>query len=425
MKAQQFSCISTRRIAAFAAMALLASAVFAATKENSLYRFKGGTDGANPAAGLFADQAGNLYGTTVSGGASNLGTVFEVSPPGTAWSETVLYTFAGGTDGANPYGNLIMDKAGNLYGTTFAGGGSTNCTGTPAGCGTVFQLAPPAVQGDPWTETVLYSFNGKSDGANPAAGLIMDSTGNLYGTTVNGGVTCGAGTCGTVFELTPPAAHGDPWTETVLHRFGIGSDGIHPASNLVFGLRGALFGTTASGNKKAQFGVVFKLKPPATQGGSWTEGVPYRFLGGSDGANPSAGLIVDKTGNVYGTTYGGGSQSSGVVFEVSFSGGVWTESVLYSFTGGADGSHSAAGLLADKAGNLYGTTTTGGQNNNGSAFELTPGTPWTETTLHDFVGGYDGSEPTAAMTFGKGGQLYGTTLLGGHPGKGTVFRIIH
>jgi len=428
MKAQEFLRTSARSLVALAAIALFASAAIAVTpKESVLYRFKGGADGANPSAGMIADSAGNLYGTTSSGGTSNLGTVFEVSPPGTAWTESVLYSFAGGSDGANPYGKLIFDKSGNLYGTTYAGGGSANCTGTPAGCGTVFQLAPPATQGAPWTETVLYSFTGMRDGANPTAGLIIDSKGDLYGTTSNGGgVVCGTGTCGAIFELTPPATQGAPWTEAIIHRFGKGSDGIHPASSLAFGLRGAIFGTTPSGNNTAQLGIVFKLKPPAVQGGSWTEGVLYRFAGGNDGANPLAGVTVDRAGNLYGTTLGGGSQSHGVVFEVSrTSSGTWTEAVLYAFTGGSDGALPTAGLLSDKSGNLYGTTSSGGQNNNGSVFRLSPGNPWTETTFYDFVGGHDGSQPNGALNVGKGGQLYGTTYLGGGPGKGTVFRIIH
>jgi uncharacterized repeat protein (TIGR03803 family) len=427
MKAQEFLRTSTRLIAAIAVV-LLASAAFAITpKESVLYRFKGGSDGATPSASLVEDSAHNLYGTTTSGGTSNLGTVFEVSPPGTAWTESVLYNFAGGNDGANPYGNLIFDKAGNLYGTTVAGGTSANCTG---GCGTIFELSPPAAQGDPWTETVLYSFTGQSDGANPYSGLIMDSKGNLYGTTPTGGqANCGATTCGTVFELTPPAAQGDPWTETVLHAFGKGSnggDGSHPMAGLTFGLHGAIFGTTPTGNGKAASGIVFKLKPPATQGGSWTEGVLYRFTGGSDGSGPNAPLVVDKTGNLYGTTFGGGT-GFGTVFEIAF--GTWTETVLYNFTGGTDGTSPAARLLLDKTGNLYGTATSGGTNNNGSAFELSPpatqGDPWTETTLYDFAGGHDGSLPQAGLTFGKGGQLYGTTSLGGGPKDGTVFRITH
>jgi len=245
MKPQGSPRTSIRGLATFAVIVMFVSSAFAITpKESVLYRFKGGTDGAVPAAGLIEDAAHNLYGTTLDGGTSGLGTVFEVSPPGTVWTETVLYSFAGGSDGANPLnGNLVADKAGNLYGTTYAGGGSTNCTGTTPGCGTVFQLAPPATQGAPWTETVLYSFTGLSDGANPDAGLIMDSKGNLYGTTVyGGGVTCGTTTCGTIFELTPPSTQGGPWTETVLHAFGKGSDGANPTAGLTFGLRGRFSG---------------------------------------------------------------------------------------------------------------------------------------------------------------------------------------
>lgn len=193
-------------------------------------------------------------------------------------------------------------------------------------------------------------------------------------------------------------------------------------------MHGAIFGTAQNSSNWANAGVVFKLKPPATQGGSWTEGVLYRFTGGSDGGFPSAALIIDKAGNLYGTTdAGGGSSGSGVIFEIAFN--TWTETVLYSFTGGSDGANPCARLLIDKAGNLYGTTTFGGANDNGSAFELSPpaaqGGPWTETTLYDFAGGHDGSDPNAGLTFGKGGQLYGTTVSGNTLGAGTVFRITH
>jgi uncharacterized repeat protein (TIGR03803 family) len=421
MKSQVFPRTSTRAFTTAALILLFASLAFAITpKESVLYRFKGGTDGATPTAGLVADASGNLYGTTYAGGTSSLGTVFEVSPPGTVWTETVLYSFAGGNDGANPYGNLIFDKAGNLYGTTSAGGASANCTG---GCGTVFELSPPATQGASWAETVLYSFSGQSDGATPYAGVIIDKSGNLYGTTLNGG-SLGLGT---IFELTPPAAQGDSWTETVLHTFGKGSDGGHPVAGLAFGLRGAIFGTTSTGSGKAAFGTVFKLKPPATQGGSWTERVLYHFKGGTDGSVPNAALVVDKTGNLYGTTFVGGGAGFGTIFEIAF--GSWTETVIYNFTGGGDGASPAAGLLRDKTGNLYGTATSGGTNNDGSAFELSPpvaqGDPWTETTLYDFAGGHDGSWPQGGLIFGKGGQLYGTTSLGGALKDGTVFRIIH
>jgi uncharacterized repeat protein (TIGR03803 family) len=213
----------------------------------------------------------------------------------------------------------------------------------------------------------------------------------------------------------------------VLHSFGKANDGAYPVASLAFGLRGAIFGTTPNSYNLSDAGVVFKLKPPATQGGSWTEEVLYRFTGGSDGGTPSAALVIDKVGNLYGTTYlGGVSYNSGVVFEISFDS--WTETVLYDFTGGSDGANPWARLLIDKTGNLYGTTTVGG-NDHGSAFELSPpaiqGDPWTETTLYDFAGGHDGSDPSAGLAFGKGGQLYGTTSTGGALNDGTVFRIIH
>jgi uncharacterized repeat protein (TIGR03803 family) len=427
MKPQKFSRTFSGSLTVFAVMIVFASASFAVTpKETVLHRFKGGSDGAYPEASLIEDSAHNLYGTTASGGTSHLGTVFEVSPPGTAWTETVLYSFAGGNDGAYPYSDLIFDKAGNLYGTTLLGGGPS-CYGD-LGCGTVFQLAPPATQGAPWTETVLYRFTGGSDGGGPFAGLIMDSKGNLYGTTFEGGAfVCRKTRCGTVFELSPPITQGGPWTEVVLYSFGKGSDGTHPVGNLAFGLRGAIFGTTSTGRSKAKYGTVFKLRPPATQGGPWTEEVLYRFTDLSDGGFPSAGLVTDKSGNLYGTTSAGGPSGDGVVFEISF--GTWAETVLYSFTFGSDGGYPLARLLIDKTGNLYGTTTFGGINYNGSAFELSPptvqGGPWTETTLYDFAGGHDGSNPNAGLTFGEGGQLYGTTLHGDTLDEGTVFRIIH
>jgi|HubBroStandDraft_2_1064218.scaffolds.fasta_scaffold02724_5 uncharacterized repeat protein (TIGR03803 family) len=424
MKRRTFPLVSLA-VTIFAVIMIFASGVSATSpKEAVLYRFKSGTDGANPYAGLVADKAGNLYGTTVMGGTSSLGTVFEISPPGTGWTESVLYSFAGGTDGANPWASLMFDKAGNLYGTT-AGGGGTGCG---SGCGTVFELSPPATQGAPWTETVLYRFAGVNDGSWPWSSLILDEKGNLYGTTRYGG---GATNSGTAFELSPPATQGGPWTETVLHSFGKNNDGGEPMSALVFGLHGALFGTTATGAGTAQSGIVFKLKPPATQGGSWVEDVVYRFSGGLDGQGPQASLIIDKLGNLYGTAMGGGQNSAGVVYEVSPpTTGDWTESVLYSFTAGADGASPTAALLADKSGNLYGTTMMGGIDNGGSVFELSPpatqGDPWTETTLYDFSGVHDGNEPFAGLVYGKGGQFYGTTPSGGGPEQvGAVFRLIH
>jgi hypothetical protein len=224
-----------------------------------LYTFAGGSDGANPDAGLIFDASGSLYGTTVFGGplgcaylSFNLGcgVVFKLTPPtisGGAWTETVLHSFTGGSDGANPFAGLIFDASGALYGTT-AQGGNTATTGDGIGGGTVFKLAPSAIAGGAWTETVLYSFcsrTGCSDGANPFAGLIFDASGALYGTTAQGGGGTPFG--GTVFKLTPPALLGGAWTESVLHSFTSGSDGDLPWAALIFDASGALYGTTRLG----------------------------------------------------------------------------------------------------------------------------------------------------------------------------------
>ncbi|MGH9206790.1 MAG: choice-of-anchor tandem repeat GloVer-containing protein, partial [Acidimicrobiales bacterium] len=278
-----------------------------------------------------ADSSGNLYGTTGSGGASNDGVVFKLTPGGT---ETVLHSFAGGaSDGSLPAAGLIADSSGNLYGTTSEGGASNN--------GVVFKLSPDG------TETVLHTFaGGSSDGANPRAGLIADSSGNLYGTTGSGG----ASNDGVVFKLTPGG------TETVLHTFMGGGDGAFPLAGLIADSSGNLYGTTESGGGTgciAGFGcgTVFKLSP----GG--TETVLYSFKGGpSDGAQPFAGLYADSSGNLYGTTSGGGASRWGTVFKLSPGG---TETV-YSFTGGSDGGQPVAGLIADSSGNLYGTIEHGG-----------------------------------------------------------------
>jgi len=403
------------RAATFIALLLFAGSAFAATpSEKVLYSFAGGSDGSYPEAALVADGAGNLYGTTSQGGSSNCsagcGTVFQLTPPttqGAQWTETVLYRFAGGSDGAAPASNLIFDAAGNLYGTTNGGGNVSSG-------GTVFQLTPPLAQGGAWTETVLYRFAGGRDGKTPLAGLVFDQAGNLYGTTLFGGTA----NAGTVFELMPPATQGGAWTETVLHTFGHGNDGLDPEAGLILDNAGALYGTTITGT-------VFKLTPPA-----WTEKVLFSFTGGgNNGSWPCA--LTARQGLLYGLTRLGGSQANtGIAFQLTppAGGGAWTESTLYSFTGGNDGGEPCGALVSDQAGNLYGTSSGNGQNIPGSAFQLTPpsttGGPWIETTLHTFGGGNDGLSPLAGVVFGKGGALYGTTSGGGSYGRGTVFRVV-
>ncbi len=346
---------------------LLVTSGWAATNWNEkvLHSFNNnGTDGYEPYffGSLIFDAAGNLYGTTYAGGIYGYGTAFELSPAGGSWTETVLYNFGNGMgDGRNPRAGLIFDATGNLYGTSTTGGTS--------GYGTVFELTPTG--GGGWTERVLYSFGNTPDGAYANAVLIFDGAGNLYGTTELGGAN---GPYGTVFELTPTAGGG--WTEKVLHSFANGTDGARPLASVIFDAAGNLYGTTTEGGTNRD-GTVFELTP--TAGGGWTETLLHSFNNnGTDGFLPNAGLIFDATGNLYGTTYyggaGGGCQPNGcgTVFELTpTAGGGWTEQVLFSFNS-TDGAIPVVGLIFDATGNLYGATTEGGTLNAGTVFELTP-----------------------------------------------------
>jgi len=281
-------------------------------------------------------------------------------------TEQVLYSFEGGGagDGSNPAAPLIFDAAGNLYGTTL-GGGDGGCR-NDYGCGTVFELTP--VAGGGWTETVLYSFQGGKDGEEPFSGLIFDAAGNLYGTTGEGGGGCAESGCGTVFELTPVAGGG--WTETVIYSFRGGKDGEGPSSGLIFDAAGNLYGTTGEGGGGGcdggyGCGTVFELMP--VSGGGWTESVLYSFTGGKNGQQPAGGLIFDAAGNLYGMTQQGGGKGCnnnpcGVVFELTpVSGGKWKQKLLHSFTRKTkDGFEPLGGLIFDAVGNLYGMTQYGG-----------------------------------------------------------------
>ena len=365
-----------------------------------LYSFTGVSSGYTPYSGLAADQAGNLYGTTLYGGTSDVGVVFKVTPSG---SETVLHSFGGGQDGAWPVTGLIQDQAGNFYGTT-SGGGSANCA-YGSGCGTVYKLAPDG------TETVLYAFTGGNDGNYPYAGLVIDKKGNLYGTTVYGGTDGN----GVVFELAPNGI------ETVLHSFTGGNDGANPYCDLIRDKAGNLYCTASEGGAGGA-GVVFQLTP------NGTFNVLHAFTGGSDGAYPLAGVIQDKSGNLYTTASSGGivncayETGCGTVVKIAAGG---TFSVLYSFTGGNDGSSPESDLIADGTGNLYGTTYYGGGNGlEGVVFKLAP--DGTETVLHNFTGGEDGGSTSAGLIKDKGqagGYLYGTASLGGADQYGVVFKV--
>jgi len=403
---------------------ILPAQVAAANKLTALHVFKGFADGAEPVGGLTFDAAGNLYSTTTIGGDSSncgtqgCGTVFELSPnsDGT-WTESVLHSFTG-ADGFIPMGALVFDAAGNLYGTTKGGGASPNCQGGTRGCGTVFELSPN-LDGS-WTESVLYSFTNAADGALPLAGVILDTAGNLYGTASSGG----ASQSGVVFKLTNG---GGSWTESTLYAFTDGADGGGPSAGLVFDAAGNLYGTTiAGGNLKDQVcylagcGVVFKLTPNSD--GTWTETTLRRFPH-FGGAHPQAGVIFDTAGNLYGTTPdGGNTDGEGVVFKLApQSNGSWKETVIHRFGGRA---HPYAGLTFDAAGNLYGTTYQGGSSTDGVVFKLTPqsGTGW---SLSDLVGFHANPEafPVGSLIFDNTGNLYGMNYEGNH-NYGTVFKLI-
>ncbi len=355
--------------------------------------------GTYPVGGLVMDKSGNLYGTTSSGGGYFSGTVFELVRPGHGgkWTGRTIFTFTGdgltpGATGGYPTGSLIFDANGNLYGTAGGGGAYAECDegNGPSDCpGVVFKLTPPSTSGGTWTETVLWNFGGyPTDGLVPQGALVMDKSGNLYGATSAGGTNGYATTSGygTVFELTPPSGPTGSWAEQILWNFGDNADdGFFPSSGLIMDTQGNLYGTTQTGGAYSTTyivdtyniynvggGTAFKLTPPSTSGGSWSESLIWNFGNGTDGVNPYAGVITDASGNLYGTTEAGGAYgtigaydvySGGTVFELtapSTTGGSWAESVLWNFGNGSDGLDPDAGLVADGNGNFFGTTLSGG-----------------------------------------------------------------
>lgn len=366
--------------------------------ESILYTFSGNTDGAHPLAGLVMDSSGTLYGTTWEGGNSSVcdgfgcGTIFKVAASG---EETVLYAFAGGADGAIPEAPVIRDSQGNLYGTALAGGYLSYCGGFGS-CGVVFKLDSAGAF------TVLHTFTGAPDGALPQAGLIQDAKGNLYGTTQNGGTFSD----GAVFKI-DASGH-----ETVLYSFREGADGGLPEAGLIRDAAGNLLSTTLIGGTTTD-GTVFKVDP------SGNETVLYAFTGVSgDGAAPSGGLVANGT-SLYGTTRWGGPHPAGegTVFKLDKNG---KETVLHAFSG-PDGANPVASLIHDAAGNLYGTTLYGGSLGLGTVFEIN--TSGKATVLHNFTAGTDGSQPYGALIRDSAGNLYGTTSEGGVYGLGTVFKL--
>ncbi len=409
--------------------------------EKVLYSFGQAPDGNYPAASLVFDGSGNLYGTTVQGGAFGYGSVFKLAPGNGVWTETVIYSFCphriSCPDGATPYSSLVLDAAGNLYGTTYQGGAYASSVASDSRDGVVFELTPQ-LDGT-WTETVLHSFGNGTDGVGPLAGLVFDRAGNLYGTTAAGGTTASSscfGGCGTVFELSPGTK--GQWTEMVLYDFCSQAgcaDGNDPDAALIFDVAGNLYGTTFYGGTPGLHlsGTVFELTPG--ENGQWVQTVLYMFQGAPDGSNPHARLIQDKSGNLYGTTasggsaQGGGSVNNGIAFKLTpESGGQWTESLLHVFCSNdpcTDGSQPLGDLVFDKAGNLYGTTFSAGAFQWGVVFEFMPGNDgnWIEVPLYAFQGATDGLNPHAGAILDASGNVYGLTYQGGTYGYGLVFEV--
>ncbi|HEY3638991.1 MAG TPA: choice-of-anchor tandem repeat GloVer-containing protein [Rhizomicrobium sp.] len=361
-----------------------------------IHNFTGNSDGGEPVNGLLMSSNGALFGTASSGGSSNMGVVFKVSAKG---DETILHTFTGGADGAMPNGGVIEDASNALYGTTTGGGAS--------GQGTIFR-----VKGN--KEAVLYSFAGGTDGADPQAGLAMDAAGNLYGTTSSGGSSGN----GTVFELVAPKTKNGAWTETVLYSFGTGTDGATPIGGVTLDAAGNLYGTTSVGGASG-YGAIFQLKPGAT----WTENILHSFQGTTDGSYPYAGLVSDAAGNLYGAATDGGTNGGGSIFELTPSGGSWNFSVISSVPGwGISGTFRD--LMVDSSGNIYGTTHCDGSYDAGTVYELSPsGGTWNYNLLHTFTGGGDGLFSISNLVMKKG-KLYGTTQQGGANGDGVIYKII-
>jgi uncharacterized repeat protein (TIGR03803 family) len=372
--------------------ALAAQQTNQSATQKTLYSFTGPSgDGLFPTTALIQDSQGNFYGTTSEGAIAGssacaplgCGMIFKLSSAG---KESIVHAFPGGHGGIGPNG-LVMDSAGNLYGTTVSGGNSL----FPGGI--VFKIDPTG------KKTTLHTFSGP-DGRGPTSTLLLDSSGNLYGTTTSGGKD----QAGVVFKLDASG------TYTRLYQFTGGVDGANPnRSRLLLDSEGNLYGLTYSGGLGN--GTLFKLTP------SGQESTLYSFTGGNDGGNPLGDLVQDGAGNFYGVTYAGGANGNGVVFRVN-SGG--QETVLYTFGAGLKG-HPQSGVLLDSAGNLYGTTTFGGIDNRGSVYKLS--STGTFTVLRSFSGGADGGRPYGGLLMGLTGDLYGTTIDGGTNQAGAVYSL--
>ena len=388
------------------AVVILAKSSWAASATKLIYSFAGNADGKYTDTELVMDSAGNLYGTSVQGGAFGGGTVFQVTPAGV---HSVLYNFTGGADGGEPYKGVTLDADGNLYGTAVTGGGGS-CEG---GCGVVFALTK---SGGSWTFNVIHTFTGGDDGSGPGSPVSIDRHGNLYGTTPTGG----ANGVGVVYQLKPGACG---WTLNVIHTFTGGADGLGGgAGRLLVGPNGDLYGVCTVGGANG-FGNVFRI---THHQGQWQLTTLYAFKDQPDGASPYGGLVFDKFGNLYGTTYYAGANDAGTVYKLSHRHGTWTETVLYSFKGGRDGASPISTLASDPEGNLYGTTSDGGAASCscGVIFKMIRSETgaWSESVVYRFPGKPKPGFAYNGMVSDSNGHFYGATVHGGSHNDGAIYK---
>lgn len=382
---------------------LCAGFAWAGPGERTLYTFTGGSNGGVPYGTMIFDNTGSLYGLAAEG--TIAGTIFKLTPSGTGtWTESVIYSSPNYSD--VPGLNIVFDLSGNLYGTMPSSGT----------CGAVYQLVPSS--GGNWTQNIVFSFtDSATQGCYPESVVFDAATGNLYGVTPEGG----ANNAGAVFELTPVLGGG--WNFNLIHSFGFGTDGTYPVAALTLDSSGNLYGTTYNGGSYSD-GTVFRL----TNGsGGWSESVLYNFTGGDNGFASSAGVVFDREGNLYGTTDApGGGDDVGNVYKLTPTKGDWAIHIIHTFTGGPDGGNPAPFNLAiDGSGSLYGTTELGGLYSYGVAYKLSPSASgkWKETVLHSFTNGADGANPDCGFVFDSSGNLYGSTNNGGADGYGVVFEV--
>ena len=352
-------------------------------------------DGANPYAGPTLNSSGDLYGTTYTGGAFGAGSVYELSPSGSGWNYSTLYSFLGESDGDGPAFGALALYDGALFGTTEGGGY----------LGVAFKVGMTETG---WHEAVMHSFGHGTDGNEPIGGVVFDQAGNFYGTTLLGGAYGN----GTVYQVTPSGV------ERVLYSFTGRQDAVNPAATVALDADGNIYGTTSFGGAYG-VGAIYELSP---SGSTYSEKVLYSFEGRKDGQNPVGGLILDTAGNLYGGTFDGGIKGGGTVYELSQSGGSWSFTLLYSFSGGYGGPYNQ--LTFDAKENLYGTTMGEGANGFGQIFRLTPNHgAWEFTDLYDFSDGSDGGDPYGGVAVDSHGNIFGTTNIGGSANQGVMFEI--